>query len=90
MYKTLVHGRQFESVYTLDSDIVIAGSIDFTQINPAQAMFNIIATWGYGYLKRDNFDIKILILSGIDTGVLIKYGENIQGIKVTNDSTDVL
>jgi phage minor structural protein len=82
-------GRQFESVYTLDSDIVIAGSIDFTQINPAQVMFNIISTWGYGYLKRDNFDIKINISSGIDTGVLIKYGKNIQGIKVTNDSTDV-
>jgi phage minor structural protein len=84
-----LEGRQFGSVYTLDSDIVIAGSINFTQINPAQAMFNIITTWGYGYLKRDNFDIKILISSGVDTGMLIKYGKNIQGIKITNDSTDV-
>lgn len=88
MIKAL-QGRQFETTYTLDSDIVIAGNINFSQINPAQAMFNIIDTWGYGYLKRDNFDIKILISSGTDTGVLVKYGKNIQGIKVINDSTEV-
>ncbi|MEF2113487.1 MULTISPECIES: phage tail spike protein [Clostridium] len=88
MIKAL-EGRQFASVYTLDSDIVIAGSVDFIQINPAEAMFKIIETWKYGYLKRDNFDIKILISSGIDSGVLIKYGKNIQGIKVINDSTEI-
>lgn len=88
MIKSL-QGRQFDGIYTLDSDIVIAGSIAFSQINPAQAMFNIIDTWGCGYLKRDNFDIKILISSGTDTGVLVKYGKNIQGIKVINDSTEV-
>lgn len=84
-----LEGRQFASIYTLDSDIVIAGSVNSIQINSAEAMFNIIEAWKFGYLKRDNFDIKILISSGIDTGVLIKYGKNIQGIKVINDSTEV-
>lgn len=84
-----LEGRQFASIYTLDSDIVIAGSVNFIQINPAQAMFNIIDAWKYGYLKRDNFDIKILISSGSDTGVLIKYGKNIQGLKVINDCTEI-
>lgn len=84
-----LQGGEFKTVYTLDSDIVIAGNISFSQINPAQAMFDIISSWGIGYLKRDNFDIKIIIASGSDTGVLVKYGKNIQGIKVTNDSTEV-
>ncbi len=84
-----LQGREFETVYTVDSDIVIAGSIDLVQINPAQAIFNIINTWGYGFLKRDNYDIKVLISSGTDTGVLVKYGKNIHGIKVIIDSTEV-
>lgn len=85
-----IQGRQFDTVYALDSDIVIAGSINYVEINPVQAIFNIIDTWGLGYLKRDNFDIKILNSSGNDNGVLIKYGKNIQGIKVTNDATEIV
>jgi len=79
-----------QSIYTVDSDIVINGSIQFIQQNPAQAMFAIINTWGTGELQRDNYDIKILQAIGQDSGVLVKYGKNIQGIKITYDSTDVV
>lgn len=89
MIKT-IQGRQFDTIYTMNSDILISGSINFVQTNPAQAMFNILDTWGCGYLKRNNFDIKILNSPGNDNGVQIKYGKNIQGIKVTNDSTEVV
>jgi phage minor structural protein len=79
-----------QAIYTVDSDIVINGSIQFIQQNPAQAMFAIINTWGAGELQRDNYDIKILQAIGQDSGVLVKYGKNIQGIKITYDSTDVV
>ena len=59
------------------------------EINPAEAIFKIMERWGTGELYRNNFDIKILNKIGKETGVLIKYGKNIKGIKVTNDTTNL-
>lgn len=76
--------------YTVDSDIVINNSLEMIEINPVEAMFKIIEQWGCGELYRDNFEIKILTQIGIKTGVLIKYGKNIKGIKITYDTTNVV
>ncbi|HBV85755.1 MAG TPA: hypothetical protein DEF42_03650 [Desulfosporosinus sp.] len=48
----------------------------------------IIATWG-GELVRDNFIIKLLEARGLDRGVLIAYGKNIQGIEETLDTDGI-
>lgn len=76
--------------YTVDSDIVINNSLEMIEINPVEAMFKIIEQWGCGELYRDNFEIKILTQIGIKTGVLIKYGKNVKGIKITYDTTNVV
>jgi phage minor structural protein len=78
------------SIFTVDSDIVVASSLSFSQINCAQAIFNILEKWGMGELVRDNFSIKILTAMGKDNGVTVKYGKNINEIKVINDSTDIV
>jgi phage minor structural protein len=64
----------------------------YTRRNPVDIIMNptdgIIATWG-GELIRDNFLIELMSQRGLDRGVLISYGKNIQGIEETLDTTDV-
>lgn len=75
--------------FKVDSDILINGTLYMMEINPAEAIFKIMERWGAGELYRNNYDIKILNKVGKETGVLIKYGKNIKGIKVTNDTTNL-
>lgn len=59
----------------------------FVRKNPVEAIMGtdgIINTWG-GELVRDNFTIKLLQARGVDRGVLVAYGKNVQGIEETLD-----
>lgn len=78
------------TIYSVDSDIIIANTLYMVEVSPAEAMFKIIERWGQGELVRDNYDIKILKQRGKDSGVLIKYGKNISGLKITVDTADVV
>ncbi|SHH59448.1 phage tail spike protein [Clostridium grantii] len=78
------------SIYSVDSDIIIANTIYFIEKNPVEAMFSILNRWQCGELKRDNFDIKILSQMGNNTGVLITQGKNILGIEYNIDTTEVV
>lgn len=87
MEKSLVD--ELSKTYSVDSDIIINSTLYMVELNAAEAMFKIIERWGGGELYRDNYNIKILKQLGKETGVLIKYGKNMKGIKVTSDSTTV-
>ncbi len=80
---------ELSKIYSVDSDIIINSTLYMIELNSAEAIFKIMERWGSGELYRDNYDIKILKQLGKETGVLIKYGKNIKGIKVTSDSTTV-
>lgn len=88
MEKALVN--DLPNIYTVDSDIVVANTLYMVEISPAEAFFKMIERWGQGELLRDNYTVKILKAIGKDSGVLIKYGKNIQGLKVTVDTTEVV
>jgi len=88
MQKALVN--DLSNIYTVDSDIVTANTLYMVEMSPAEAFFKIIERWDQGELIRDNYTVKILSQMGSDTGVLIKYGKNVQGIKVTVDTTEVV
>lgn len=88
MQKALVNDLSL--IYEVDSDIVIANTLYMVEMSPVEAFFKMIERWGQGELLRDNYTVKILKQMGKDTGVLIKYGKNIQGLKVTVDSTEVV
>lgn len=88
MQKAMVDG--LSSIYSVDSDIIIYSTLYMVEMSPAEAMFKIIERWGQGELLRDNYNVKILKQVGKDTGVLIKYGKNIKGLKVTVDTTNVV
>lgn len=88
MQKAMVDG--LASIYSVDSDIILYSTLYMVEMSPAEAMFKIIERWGQGELLRDNYNVKILKQIGKDTGVLIKYGKNIKGLKVTVDTTNVV
>ncbi len=88
MQKALVN--DLSTIYTVDSDIIVANTLYMVEISPVEAFFKMIERWGQGELLRDNYTVKILKQMGNDTGVLIKYGKNIQGLKVTVDTTEVV
>ena len=88
MQKAMI--SDLSTIYAVDSDIVIANTLYMVEMSPAEAIFKIIDRWGQGELIRDNYDIKILKQRGKDNGVLIKYGKNINGLKITIDTTNVV
>ena len=88
MQKAMI--SDLSTIYSVDSDIIIPNTLYMVELSPAEAMFKIIDRWGQGELVRDNYDIKILKQRGKDNGVLIKYGKNISGLKITIDTTDVV
>lgn len=78
----------FESM----SDVETIATKYFVRTNPVNAIMGqdgIIANWG-GELVRDNFTIKLLQARGLDRGVLISYGKNIQGIEETLDISGII
>lgn len=88
MQKALVNDLSL--IYEVDSDIVVANTLYMVEMSPVEAFFKIIDRWGQGELLRDNYTVKILKQIGNQTGVLIKYGKNVQGLKVTVDTTEVV
>lgn len=88
MQKALVNDLSL--IYEIDSDVVIANTLYMVEMSPVEAFFKMIERWGQGELLRDNYTVKILKQMGKDTGVLIKYGKNIQGLKVTVDTSEVV
>ncbi|NLK23291.1 MAG: hypothetical protein GX309_04730 [Clostridiales bacterium] len=88
MMKAMV--GDLSTIYTVDSDVLSPNTLYMVEMNPAEAMFKIIERWKLGELYRDNFDIKILKAIGKDSGVLISYGKNIKGFKITEDSSNIV
>lgn len=58
------------------------------EINAVDAIFRLIGVYG-GELYRDNFNIKIKESIGENNGILIKYGKNIKGMKVIEDTSEL-
>lgn len=88
MEKALVN--DLDKIYTVDSDVVKPATLYMVEMSPVQAFFRMIERWQQGELLRDNFNVKIMRQIGNDNGVLIKYGKNIQGVKITLDTANVV
>lgn len=87
----ILSNTQFPHNFTAMSDIANTSTKYFVRKNPVEAIMGqdgIIANWG-GEIVRDNFEIKVLENRGMDRGVLIKYGKNIQGITETLDVSNI-
>lgn len=82
---------QYAHPFTSMGDVGGINTKYFVRKNPVDAIMGqdgIIASWG-GELVRDNFLIKLLVARGLDRGVLVAYGKNIQGIEETLDTSGI-
>ena len=78
---------QYSHPFTAYSDVTQSNTKYFVRKNVVEAIMDkdgIIANWG-GELYRNNFAIQLLEARGLDRGVLVAYGKNIQGIEETLD-----
>lgn len=83
----ILRNAQYPHLFTSAGDVGGTKTKEFLQVNPVEAIMGaegILNIWG-GELIRDNFNIKILGQRGLDRGVLVSYGKNIQGIEETLD-----
>lgn len=76
------------------SDISITASQNIEMQNPVEAILgdkdNSIINLYKGELKRDNFKVRILSRLGIDNGVKISLGKNINSINISTVSTSIV
>ncbi|SHF29604.1 phage tail spike protein [Caloramator proteoclasticus] len=56
-------------------------------VNALEDFFKILQYYG-GEVKRDNFNIEILKQLGTNSGILIKYGKNIKGMRAIIDTNN--
>ena len=78
---------QYKHPFTSTSDVQTVATRYFIRKNVVEAIMGqegIINTWN-GELVRDNFLIELMQNRGLDRGVLVAYGKNIQGIEETLD-----
>lgn len=78
---------QYQHPFTSTSDVQTVATRYFIRKSVVEAIMGtdgVINTWG-GELVRDNFNIELLGARGLDRGVLVAYGKNIQGIEETLD-----
>ena len=78
---------QYAHNFTSTGDVQGNVAHDYSRKNPVEAIMGnegSIALTG-GELVRDNFTIQILNARGLDRGVLVSYGKNVQGIEETLD-----
>ena len=83
---------QYAHPFTSIGDVGGSNTKYFVRKNPVAAIMGddgIIANWG-GELKRDKFSIGLYNAIGLDRGVLVSYGKNIQGIKETLDTSGIV
>lgn len=88
----ILTATQYSHPFTSMSDVTGLNSINVIAQNPVEAIMNkggVIDLYG-GELVRDNFTIKLLQARGLDRGVLISYGKNIQGINEDIDLDSVI
>jgi len=74
---------QYNHPFISTSDVTAIATQYFVRKNPVEAIMGadgIINTWS-GELVRDNFSIRLLQSRGLNRGVLIAYGKNIEGIE---------
>ncbi|HEY5524895.1 MAG TPA: phage tail spike protein [Clostridium sp.] len=82
---------QYMHPFTSMGDVGGSNTIYFVRKNPIEAIMNtggIIEASG-GELVRDNFNIKLLQARGLNRGVLVSYGKNIEGIEEDLDEDSI-
>ena len=87
----ILTNTQYAHSFTSLSDVSTLANKHFVRKNVVEAIMGtdgLINNIG-GELVRDNFNIKLLGARGLDRGVLVAYGKNVQGIEETLDTDGI-
>ena len=87
----MLTNTQYAHSFTSLSDVSILANKQFIRKNVVESIMGtdgLINNIG-GELVRDNFNIKLLGTRGLDRGVLVAYGKNVQGIEETLDTDGI-
>lgn len=79
---------ELQAVYTFAAPEGSIAPFIAKEINAADAMYRLIEVYG-GEIYRDNYKAYIKEKVGTDKGILIKYGKNIRGMKVIEDTSEM-
>ncbi|MED2331304.1 phage tail spike protein, partial [Bacillus thuringiensis] len=77
-------GCQYKHPFQFYSDVPKIASARIVRKNPVEALLDssqdnsFVNRWG-GELKRDNFDVKMLLNRGMDRGVVIRHKKDLLG-----------
>ncbi len=77
------------SPFTVSSNITSINSYRCVRTSLAECIGTIIERWG-GHLVRDNFNISIKGDIGVDNGITIAYGKNLQELTAEYDFSGVV
>lgn len=84
---------QFEHPFIFTSDIPTVGTAYYVRKNPVAAIMtednSFLNTWG-GEMQLDKFNVSINQQRGMDRGVTIAYGKNLQGFEQNEDDSSVV
>ena len=89
----ILGGTETAHTFTSTSDVPGINTANYVRMNPIQAIMgnqsnSALNLWG-GYLRRDNFEFKVLATSP-DKGYEIRFGKNLIGIEEELDMTEVV
>ena len=87
----ILTNTQYAHSFTSMSDVSILANTQFVRKNVVESIMGtdgLINNIG-GELVRDNYTIKLLGARGLDRGVLVSYGKNVQGIEETLDTDGI-
>lgn len=89
----ILGGTETAHTFTSTSDVPGINTANYVRMNPIQAIMgnqsnSALNLWG-GYLRRDNFEFKVLATSP-DKGYEIRFGKNLIGIEEELNMTEVV
>lgn len=90
----ILAGCQYSTPFSFSSDIEDSTTAYYIRKNPVEALIgtedqSFINRWG-GEIRRNNFDIEINQQRGNDLGMKIAYRNNLTGVQISSDVTNVV
>ncbi len=91
--QAILNGAEEEHEFIGWSDVQGTHTANYVRVNPIQAIMGnqenaLLNLWG-GYLKRDNFEIKVH-QTPLDRGYEVRFGKNLIGVEQSIDTADVV
>ena len=83
---TMTMPPELQAIYSFTAPEGTVGPFTVKEVNAVDALFRLIEVYG-GELHRDNFNIGITDNLGNDNDITVRYGKNVKGMTVIEDTS---